>query len=103
MKLSIKMTNAGLHLEENMSQGKDNSMQLYHILKDTTQNIFLNEIEDCKTGVPIVVQQKRIRLGPMRLQVRSLALLSGLTTRRCSELWCWSQMQHGSGIAVALV
>ena len=29
-------------------------------------------------GVPIMVQQKRIQLGTMRLWVRSLALLSGL-------------------------
>ena len=30
-----------------------------------------------KGEVPIVVQQKRIRLGTMRLQVQSLASLSG--------------------------
>uniref|UniRef100_A0A8D1V556 Uncharacterized protein n=1 Tax=Sus scrofa TaxID=9823 RepID=A0A8D1V556_PIG len=38
----------------------------------------------------------------MRLQVRSLALLSGLRTRPCRELWCRSQTRLGSGIAVAL-
>ena len=31
---------------------------------------------------------ERIRLGTMRLRVRSLALLSGLRMRRCRELWC---------------
>ena len=31
------------------------------------------------SGVPTVVQQKQIQLGTMRLQVQSLALLSGLT------------------------
>ena len=38
----------------------------------------------------------------MRWRVRSLALLSGLGTRRCRELWCRLQMQLGSHIAVAL-
>ena len=36
------------------------------------------------SGVPVVAQQKRIRLGTMRLHVRSLALLIGLSC----ELWC---------------
>ena len=34
-----------------------------------------------------MAQQKRIRLGTMRLQVRSLTSLSGLRIRRCCELW----------------
>ena len=38
----------------------------------------------------------------MRLQVQSLPLLSGLTIRRCRELWCRLQTQLGSGIAVAV-
>ena len=38
--------------------------------------------------VPIVVQWKRIRLGNLRLWVRSLALLSGLRIQCCQELWC---------------
>ena len=38
----------------------------------------------------------------MRLQVRSLALLSGLRIRHCRELWCGSQMQLGSRVVVAL-
>ena len=50
-----------------------------------------------------MVQQKRIPLGTMRFRVRSLALLSGLTVRRCCGLWCSSQMRLGSGVAVALV
>ena len=33
-------------------------------------------------------QRKRSRLGTMRLQVQSLALLSGLRIQRCCELWC---------------
>ena len=35
-----------------------------------------------------MVQWKRIRLGTMRLRVRSLALLSGLRIQHCYELWC---------------
>ena len=45
-----------------------------------------------------MAQQKQIRLGTMSLQVRSL---SGLRIRRCHELWCRSQMQLGSAVAMA--
>ena len=38
-----------------------------------------------------MAQQKWIRLGTMRLQVQSLAFLSGLRIWRCCELWCRSQ------------
>lgn len=45
MKLSIKMTNEGLNLEKNRSQGKeDNPMQLYHAVKECNTNIFLKEV-----------------------------------------------------------
>ena len=54
-------------------------------------------------GVPVVVQLKHIQLVPMRLQVRSLASLSGLRIWHCHELWCRSKMWLGSGVAVALV
>ena len=54
-------------------------------------------------GVPIVAQPKGIQLGIMRLRVRSLALLSGSRIRRCPELWCGSQTQLRSGVAVAVV
>ena len=47
-----------------------------------------------------MVQQKQIRLGTMRLQVQSLALLSGLRIRCCHKLWCRSQTWLGSRIAV---
>ena len=53
-------------------------------------------------GVPIVAQQKQIRLGAVRLQVRSLSLPSGLRIWSYLELWCRSQMLLGSGVAVAL-
>ena len=39
----------------------------------------------------------------MRLQVQSLALLSGLRIRRCHELWFRSKTWLGSCVAVALV
>ena len=38
-----------------------------------------------------MVQWKRIGVGTMRLQVRSLASLSGLRIWHCRELWCRSQ------------
>ena len=50
--------------------------------------------------LPVVVQQKRIWLGTMRLQVWSLALHSGLRIQCCRELWSWLQTWLGSGIAV---
>ena len=55
------------------------------------------------TGVPIVVQWKRIQLGTMRLRVQFLASLSGLRTWHCHELWCRLQTWLGSGVAVDAV
>ena len=54
-------------------------------------------------GVPVVAQRKQIRRGTVRLQVRSLASLNRLRIQHCHELWCRSQMQLGSRMAVALV
>ena len=56
-----------------------------------------------KTGVPIMVQWKRIWLGTMRLRVQSLASLSGLRIWHCHELWCRSQTRFTSGIVVVVV
>ena len=53
-------------------------------------------------GVPGMVQQKRIRLGAMRLWVPSLALLSGLRIWRCHELWCRLKTRLGSDVDVAV-
>ena len=53
-----------------------------------------------------MVQRKHIRLGTLRLRVRSLALLSELSGLRiwcCCELWCRLQMRLGSCVAVAVV
>ena len=47
-----------------------------------------------------MAQQEQIWLVSMRMQVRSLASLSGLGIQRCSELWCKLQMQLRSCVAV---
>ena len=47
-----------------------------------------------------MAKQRKIRLGILRLQVQSLALLSGLRIQHCHELWCRSQTWLKSGIAV---
>ena len=54
-------------------------------------------------GVPVVVKWKQIQLVSMRMRVRSLALLSGLGIWHCHEVWCRSQMQLRSCVAVAVV
>ena len=53
-------------------------------------------------GVPVVAQWKRIWLVSMRTRVRSLASLSGLRIRHGRELWCGSQTQFRSCVAVAV-
>ena len=55
------------------------------------------------TGIPLVAQGKQIRLGTMKLQVWSVASLSGLRNRHCRELWCGLQTWLGSGVAVAVL
>jgi len=45
-------------------------------------------VRNLESGDPVVVQWKRIRLGTMRLQVQSLAVLSGLRIQHCRELRC---------------
>ena len=53
-------------------------------------------------GVPILAQRKWIGLASTRMQVRSLALLSGLRIWYCCEWWCRLQMWVWSGMAVAV-
>ena len=74
-------------------------------LKSLTQNLWDKIWVNIKKyiGVPVVAQWKRIWLGTMRLQVWSLASLSGFRIRRCHELWCGSQTGLGSGVAVAVM
>ena len=61
------------------------------------------------SGVPVVAQQKQIQLGTVKLQVRSLDLLSGLRIWHCRGvghrcglylvlLWLWRRLA-----AVALI
>ena len=54
-------------------------------------------------GVPFVAQWLTNRLGSVRKQVQSLALLSGLRILRCGKLWYRVQMRLRSGIAVVVV
>ena len=49
-----------------------------------------------------MAQQKQIRIETMRLQVWSLASLSGLRIQHCRELQCRWQTRLGSDVAVAL-
>ena len=50
-------------------------------------------------GVPIVMQWKQIRVGTMRLRVRSLAFLSGLRIQHRHELWWVTQLRSGAAVA----
>ena len=62
-------------------------------------HLYCNYPENTFWGVPIVVQWKRIQLGTMSLQDRSLASLGGLGIWRCHELSCELQTQLGSGVS----
>ena len=57
---------------------------LYSYLK---RMLLQSEVIRNKGGVPIMVQQKRIWLVSMKMQIRSLALFNGLRIQRCCELW----------------
>ena len=60
-------------------------------------------LKDYWHGVPIVAKWKWIWLQTMRLWVRSLAPISGLSIWHCLELWGTSQMRLGSHVAVAVM
>ena len=66
-------------------------------------SMLIIKIKNNSLGVPIMVQQKWIWLGTMRVRVRSLASLSGLRIWHCHELWCRLQTRLGSDVAVAVV
>ena len=53
------------------------------------------------TGVPVMPQWKWIWLASMRMQVGSLALLSGLRIQHRCERRCRTQMRLRSAVAVA--
>ena len=74
-----------------------------HYIKVSPRQHFSVEFKAMEWGVPIVAQQKRIWLTPMRMQVWSLALLSGLRIQHCHELSCRLQTWFGAGIVVAVV
>ena len=50
-----------------------------------------------------MAQQKQIQLEATRLQVQSLASLSGLRIWCCYDLWCRLQMWLRTGATVAVV
>ena len=60
------------------------------------------EIKSSVLEVPVMAQWNRILLVSIRMQVRSLALLSWLRIQHCCELWCRLQMWLRCGIAVAV-
>ena len=53
-------------------------------------------------GVPWWLSRLRTQIVSTRMQVQSL-VLSGLRIQCCQRLWCESQMQLRSGVAVAVV
>ena len=57
-------------------------------------------VKNLNAGILVMVQWKWIWLGTMKLQVRSLVLLSGLRIWRFGELWRRSQTRLGSCVAV---
>ena len=71
-------------------------------LKYDCHDIKIHMYSKFSSGISVMAQWKWIQLGAIRLQVRSLALLSELRIRRCRELWCRLQTRLGSGVAVAV-
>ena len=67
------------------------------------KKLLQNPNSDMFKFFPIVAQWKRIRLVSVRMQVQSMASLSGLRIQRCHELWCRSQIWLGSYVVVPVV
>ena len=67
------------------------------------KNVGQRKIRKVESGAPIFAQRKQIQLASRRTQHQFLASLSGLRIQHCHELWCRSQMQLKSGVAVAAV
>ena len=65
-------------------------------------DLFLQGIKDSFVELPSWLSGKQTRLVSTRMRVRSLASFSGLRIRCCRELWCKSQTQLRSGVAVAV-
>ena len=87
-----------ISLNIQVTQGWKTPVQHKKILFETLSHypILLLKIA---CGVPIVAQWKRIH---QEFHEVVGSMLSGLTTQCCRELQCRSQMQLGSGVAVAL-
>ena len=79
--------------------GKTRSDQMVlHLIRSMRTELKLQKKEFCCGSAGYEPQ-----LVSMRMRVGSLAFLSGLRLRHCRELWCRSQTQLGSGVAVAVV
>ena len=65
--------------------------------------IFSFLFKEVPLGVPIVAKWVKNPTGTMRMQIQSLALLSGLRIWSCGELWCGLQTRLRSGIAMVVV
>ena len=85
-----------------MTSDNDHQTIITRRVMEGTRHLNMNKQKYSLRGAPIVVQQKRIQLGTMRLWVRYLASLSGLKIWPCHELWCKSQIWLGSYTAVAM-
>ena len=62
-----------------------------------------SESEELRTEFLLWLSRLRTRLVSTRMQIRFLASLTGLRIWCCCELWCRSQTQLESGIALAVV
>ena len=71
-------------------------IELLYDLAIPLLSIYLDKILIQKMEFPLA-QQKRIQLISLRMQVQSLALLSGLGIQCCHELWCESYKRLGYG------
>ena len=66
----------------------------YFLNRTTTKN---------PSGVPVVAQQQQTGLAPVRVQIRYLALLSGLRIWHCRKLQYRSQTWLRPSMAVAVI
>ena len=57
------------------------------IVDEATTSLWQTCSKNDRMGTSVVAQRKQIWLGTKRLQVQSLASLSGLRIQRCPELW----------------
>ena len=71
-------------------------------MTDNTSSPLPGQINKRKPGVPAVSQQTHNPIVSVRMWVPSLDSFSGLRIQCCHKVY-WSQMQLGSGVAVAVV